>query len=162
MPAAFKPTSRTPEPMSIEDMDTTPCKGCSTTDIDLGAYLISHMRNICENCGSLSTPQWRKGWYSEVLSRSVLLCNACGLKYHKNQYCPYCKYVYGKEHDRIEDGWLTCQTCGRWVHEKCENEHNPNNSNRQDSARGYCCPGCKGDRHLTNKAPSVSSLWHHL
>jgi hypothetical protein len=124
-------------------------------DIDMGAYLISHIRQHCENCGTLATPQWRKGWYSDVLNRSVLLCNAvsshliltqqCGLKYHKNQFCPYCKYVYGKEHDKVEDGWLICQTCGRWVHLECEKKNNQ----RLDSNLNYSCPGCRSaERNL--------------
>jgi len=125
------------------EMSPPPTRAYSP-DIDLGAYLISHMRHLCENCGTFNTPQWRKGWYSDVLSRSVLLCNACGLKYHKNQFCPYCKYVYGKEHDKTEDGWLTCQTCGRWVHIECERKHNSG----LDEVAIYHCPGCRsgGDR----------------
>jgi hypothetical protein len=32
------------------------------------------------------------GWFSVVLQKHVLLCNACGLKYSKSQYCPYCYF----------------------------------------------------------------------
>lgn len=52
-------------------------------DETAGAYLISHLRPYCENCGTFETSQWRKGWTSGLLTHSVLLCNACGLKYHK-------------------------------------------------------------------------------
>src|SRR5437868_114074 len=51
-------------------MDTSP-------DILLGAYLMSHLRTACENCGTTSTPQWRKGWFSGKLT--VML--------HKNSFC---------------------------------------------------------------------------
>lgn len=113
----------------------------SSPDIVMGAYLISHMRQVCENCGTFSTPQWRKGWFSEVLNRHCQLCNACGLKYHKNQYCPYCRFVYGKEHDKIAEGWLSCQTCGRWVHQSCETKFN---GSVVEIDAYYSCPGCRG------------------
>ena len=35
-------------------------RGCSP-DIMVGAYLISHFKSACENCGCTETPQWRKG-----------------------------------------------------------------------------------------------------
>jgi len=109
----------------------------NSPDIMLGAYLMSHLRQHCENCGTLQTPQWRKGWFSEVLNHSVLLCNACGLKYHKNQFCPYCKYVYGKE-QKISNVWLTCEHCARWVHVECETKYG-GNQNRMP----YACPDCR-------------------
>lgn len=76
-----------------------PERPCSP-DVTLGAYFISHLNQICENCGVTETPQWRKGWYSNVLQHTVLLCNKCGLKYMKNQFCPYCMYVYYKVRHR--------------------------------------------------------------
>ncbi len=133
-------------------MDTSP-------DILLGAYLMTHLRNACENCGTTNTPQWRKGWYSgtyileiwnillfstivsrtqpccllrfvtfltltlEILNRSVLLCNACGIKWAKKQFCPHCNYIYGKEVDKQSDAWLVCTSCSRWVHFDCEKRH---------------------------------------
>lgn len=112
----------------------------ASPDVLLGAYLMTHFRQTCENCGTFETPQWRKGWYSEMLGRSVLLCNACGLKYHKNQFCPYCRYVYGKEQDRVRDGWLTCGHCGRWVHGECEQLFG---DNKNGISTHYTCPGCR-------------------
>jgi len=121
-------------------------------DILLGAYLMSHLRQYCENCGTFETPQWRKGWYSDVLHRSVLLCNACGLKYHKNQYCPYCHYVYGKEQekqvfsgDALECGWITCQSCGRWCHTDCEKQYG--SEKNLLNPRSYSCPNCRKAHH---------------
>eukprot|EP01114_Cavostelium_apophysatum_P004108 TRINITY_DN1426_c0_g1_i1.p1 TRINITY_DN1426_c0_g1~~TRINITY_DN1426_c0_g1_i1.p1 ORF type:complete len:229 (+),score=23.64 TRINITY_DN1426_c0_g1_i1:332-1018(+) len=108
-------------------------------DVLFGAYLVSHMKQHCENCGTYVTPQWRKGWYSGVLNHSVLLCNACGLKFHKGQFCAYCHEVYGKE-AKLSDGWLDCSSCGRWTHETCEENHGPNSAN---VGPRYQCPDCR-------------------
>lgn len=125
----------------IEEADQFP-----DSDINFGAFLISHFRQRCENCSTTDTPQWRKGWYSEVLGRSVCLCNACGLKYHKNQFCSYCHYIYGKDHEENEemnkDEWLSCRTCSRWCHTACEDKYGSSESLRGD---GYCCPPCRGE-----------------
>eukprot|EP01117_Protostelium_nocturnum_P018464 TRINITY_DN7729_c0_g1_i1.p1 TRINITY_DN7729_c0_g1~~TRINITY_DN7729_c0_g1_i1.p1 ORF type:complete len:252 (-),score=50.22 TRINITY_DN7729_c0_g1_i1:131-793(-) len=114
-------------------------------DLALGAYLISHLRPYCENCGTFVTPQWRKGWQSGALHRSVLLCNACGLKFHKNQFCPYCHYVYGKEQEKLleieQTDWLTCKMCGRWVHSECERENGK--MELVEDPDDYHCPGCR-------------------
>jgi hypothetical protein len=109
----------------------------NSPDVLLGAYLVSHLRQHCENCGTLHTPQWRKGWHSEVLNHSVLLCNACGLKFHKNQFCPYCKFVYSKE-QKINNTWLTCEYCARWVHCDCETKHGG-----FENSQPYACPDCR-------------------
>jgi len=117
-----------------------PAERSSSPDIVEGATLLSHLRHFCENCGTFATPQWRKGWHSEVLNRSVLLCNACGLKYHKNQFCPYCFYVYGKEQHKTPNHWLTCQMCGRWVHGECEEALGGGSYDRNQL---YACPECR-------------------
>jgi len=111
----------------------------SSPDVIFGAYLMDHLIPKCENCGLTDTPQWRKGWYSDVLGRSVLLCNKCGLKYHKNQYCPYCHFVYGKELDRSSQEWLSCKQCGRVVHMACEVKRGKFSAD--DPV--YRCPECK-------------------
>jgi len=118
-------------------------------DVLLGAYLVSHLRQHCENCGTLNTPQWRKGWHSEVLNHSVLLCNACGLKFHKNQFCPYCKFVYSKE-QKISSAWLTCEYCGRWVHGECEAEHGG-----CQNSQPFACPDCRNG--VTSAIPLPAS-----
>jgi len=160
--------------MTSEIMDSSkeierPC----SPDIMLGTYLISHLRHFCENCGTLETPQWRKGWYSELLKRSVLLCNACGLKYHKNQYCPYCRYVYGKEEEKANGHWLTCQSCGRWVHMECEIRFESfmknMNFKREEilplHESSYTCPNCRKENSKTGLSWIGSSspfLCHNL
>eukprot|EP00211_Chloroparvula_japonica_P016102 CAMPEP_0119131932 /NCGR_PEP_ID=MMETSP1310-20130426/10962_1 /TAXON_ID=464262 /ORGANISM="Genus nov. species nov., Strain RCC2339" /LENGTH=200 /DNA_ID=CAMNT_0007122529 /DNA_START=128 /DNA_END=730 /DNA_ORIENTATION=- len=117
------------------------------SDISLGAYLLQSLCCHCENCGSTNTPQWRKGWYSKVLGKHVLLCNACGLKYSKNQFCPYCYFVYSRssknKHDDREAGrqWLSCQRCQRWVHLDCEQRYG-DHEGRIDKQK-YVCPSCE-------------------
>jgi len=147
--------------------DESPPLPDNDSDIALGVCFLSHLRHFCENCGTYDTPQWRKGWRSEVLNRCVLLCNACGLKYHKNQYCPYCKFIYGKEQDKIvSKDWISCQSCARWVHTTCEKRHGncfmTENLDQQNhhlpikthginsSANLYLCPDCKSSRARLN------------
>ena len=130
----------TPFPTSIGSTIERPC----SPDVLLGAYLISHLQQRCENCGISNTPQWRKGWYSTILNRSVVLCNACGLKYNKNQFCPYCMYVYYKEVDKkSKNTWLTCEQCHRWVHIECERKCG-DLSNFQPF-QSYYCPSCRNN-----------------
>lgn len=115
---------------------------------------MSHLRQYCENCATYDTPQWRTGWYSDVLGRPVLLCNACGLKYHKNQFCPYCFYVYGnREHNKTFNTWLTCTKCDRMVHVDCEAKYAGGHS----QSHNYVCPTC-----VTGKTPVSSPLTHYL
>ncbi|PRP73172.1 hypothetical protein PROFUN_03486 [Planoprotostelium fungivorum] len=119
--SSFKPTFGRTTSQYLEEAESVP-----ESDINFGAYLISHFRQYCENCQACETPQWRKGWYSEMLGRSVLLCNACGLKYHKNQYCYHCHFIYGKEQEKLigleQDDWVSCKT--------------------RSWSEGYTCPSC--------------------
>lgn len=117
-------------------------------DILLGAYLLGHLEtHTCESCGTHETPQWRKGWVSDVLGRSVLLCNACGIKYHKNQFCTYCREIYGKD---VREGteWVGCQSCEKLMHRKCEDywQHGLNyqapSADGAQHASTYTCPSC--------------------
>jgi len=119
----------------------------SSPDIMIGAYLISHLQQRCEHCGTAETPQWRKGWFSSILNRCVVLCNACGLKYNKNQYCPYCMYVYYKEEDRnSKNKWTTCKSCSRWVHIECIRKFEEVHSIVfKESNNSYFCPSCLAD-----------------
>lgn len=110
-------------------------------DIAFGAYLMINLKHHCEHCGTQNTPQWRKGWFSDILNRSVLLCNACGLKYHKNQFCPYCNWVYGKEPGKPSEGlWISCCSCQRRVHKDCELQGKRGRTVNNE----YQCPDCCG------------------
>jgi len=91
----------------------------------------------CAHCKTTSTPLWRKGWTISANSKPVSLCNACGIRYSKNQFCPYCYYIYNKLEEpynaderrpdllapnRTIPTWIRCEQCFRWVHFKCELE----------------------------------------
>lgn len=62
---------------------------------------------LCISCGATKTPYWREAW-----SSSVLLCNACGLRYSKfKRRCLDCSYVPRKE----DKGSRVCTKCsGPW------------------------------------------------
>jgi hypothetical protein len=130
-------------------------------DIMLGAYLVTHLQQRCENCGITDTPQWRKGWFSNILNRSVVLCNACGLKYNKNQFCPYCMYVYYKEEDKkSKNTWLICEACQRWVHAECEQQYGGKEQVQQWSQfHSYLCPGCR-DLNISNPESAGHTFAH--
>jgi len=93
----------------------------------VGAFLLTSLQEqqqslSCKNCETTSTPLWRKGWIDSSSGKTVSLCNACGLKYSKNQFCPYCKYIYKMNQDihAQRRNWLNCGQCKRWVHAECE------------------------------------------
>jgi hypothetical protein len=119
----------------------------SIEDPDLAAYLISHLQPFCENCGTRDTPQWRKGWYSKVLNRHHLLCNACGIRYNKQQFCPLCGYIYAKDKEAKntrEDYYLACQACDRWTHLDCAKQIGEISPDADGSnCDWYYCPDCK-------------------
>lgn len=123
------------------------CEGnlSEAEQIEFGAYLISHLKIHCENCGVEQTPQWRKGWFEKKINRPVNLCNACGIRYHKNQFCPYCKYVYGKETDNIPNTWLICVECGRWTHISCESKFGKL-TKEQIESQLHTCIECKNNQ----------------
>jgi len=155
-------------------------------DLALGAYLVAHLQQRCENCLTSETPQWRKGWYSVLLQRSVVLCNACGLKFNKNQFCPYCMFVYYKEEERKyqHNNWVTCKTCQRWVHLVCENQYGdgtfhfniPKEENisfgNSPTSSGLCvspsvinksyqCPTCRVSSNSSNTSSNAENEENH-
>lgn len=84
-------------------------------DEDIGVIALLRLKEIrCHNCGVSETVQWRRGWNSHPL------CNPCGLRYQKSQYCCYCNYVYTRQELNSERGlWSVCQICGRASHVAC-------------------------------------------
>lgn len=88
-------------------------------DINLAAYLLLRIKNRCEHCNTKKTPQWRKGYYSEILGHSVTLCNACGLKYYKKQFCKHCKIIYNEKYLNLDE-WIKCFKCELNIHLNCE------------------------------------------
>jgi GATA zinc finger len=124
----------------------------SNVGVSLGAYLLQTLVLHCENCGASESPQWRRGWYSTVLQKHVLLCNGCGIKYSKQQFCSYCYYVYNKRTERLQrslNQWLCCGTCQRWVHRACEEKYGLTTTQigalpcSPDLPTWYTCPNCQ-------------------
>lgn len=100
------------------------CDTNSTEDvtvIDLGVYYMLHLTRSCENCNTTSSPQWRKGWHSHLVDRKVDLCNACGLKFNKDQCCPYCFKIFENRKGSNDDEsvWCSCVDCSRKIHVNC-------------------------------------------
>ena len=60
-------------------------------------------RKKCASCSARKTPYWREGW-----DQGVLLCNACGIRFHKyRKYCLNCYCIAKKD----ESGRLHCPKC---------------------------------------------------
>ncbi|PRP77442.1 centrosomal protein [Planoprotostelium fungivorum] len=97
----------------------------------------------CHNCMTTDTPQWRTGWESKTSGGLVPLCNACGLRYYKKQFCRHCQYIYSKtEQSKSFGSWLTCTDCSRLVHLTCENEKGSDTSSISLSTWSYKCQDC--------------------
>lgn len=94
---------------AIEDFDNSQ----DTSDEERGAYLLMRLKSRCCACGTTVTSQWRKGW-----SNDIKLCNACGLRYCKGQYCFHCGALYGIKELKM-DHWKICTKCGRATHIEC-------------------------------------------
>ena len=66
-------------------------------------YASSSARKKCASCSVRRTPYWREGW-----REGVLLCNACGIRFHKyRKYCNECNCIAKKD----ETGHLHCPKC---------------------------------------------------
>jgi hypothetical protein len=112
----------------------------SEPDVLVGAYMLDHITAKCEQCGTAETPQWRKGWDSSITHRAVNLCNACGLKWAKKQFCPYCRYIYRRDQDKYSvNKWVGCVSCPRYVHVECERAA----GFEVVSSVPYRCPECR-------------------
>lgn len=126
-------------------------------DVFIGAYLLSQLctRSVptCVNCHTRRTPLWRKGWRDGILKRDVLLCNACGLKYSKRQYCCYCKFIYNMKEDVLsqQSNWMDCDSCRRWVHIDCELKYGNTftfDGKKYHGPAKYFCPDCQQEQKL--------------
>mgnify|MGYP001141771849 FL=1 len=132
-----------------------PSEDAKTDDVFIGAYLLSQLCNrsvpTCVNCQTRRTPLWRKGWRDAILKRDVLLCNACGLKYSKRQYCCYCKFIYNMKEDVLsqQGNWMDCDCCRRWVHIDCELRFGSTftfDGRKYHGPAKYFCPDCQQDQ----------------
>jgi len=88
------------------------------TDIDLEpVFLLLALKNRkCFSCGTTQSPQWRRSQYHDAIKDRFLLCNACGLKSAKGQFCSYCLRVY---YLSSEEEYVTCDRCGKHDHASC-------------------------------------------
>jgi len=116
-------------------------------DEEFGAYMLEHLIPQCKQCGVRETPQWRRGWADSWLQQPVLLCNACGLKFAKKLFCPYCCCIYRREDDRfMVNMWVTCASCSRPVHTECERKKQqslPHHELWIMNPHEYRCPDCR-------------------
>lgn len=105
--------------------------------IEEGTKLLYHLSQDkrCASCGTPTTPLWRKGWFDSFLKCHLHLCNACGLKFNKNQFCPKCMYVYNMIEIRNKPlKWVYCSSCGQYAHVDCI---------QPGTSIGYICDVCK-------------------
>lgn len=60
-------------------------------------------KKVCSSCNTKKTPYWREGW-----EPSIVLCNACGIRYQKyKKYCTRCVAIARKD----DKGRLHCPEC---------------------------------------------------
>ncbi len=86
-------------------------------------------------CHSVGT-----GWVPKGSTTPVTLCNSCGIRYSKEMYCSYCNYIYMADEDWNTNKWIGCDTCTKWIHKKCEEEHLGYIIDAKDF---YMCPSCR-------------------
>lgn len=90
----------------------------------------------CGDCGVKLSPLWRSVSYRGDRRH---LCNACGLRYKKGQFCPFCEKTY-KEIELHPEVWEECEECHETcAHIKC--------IEKNDIQRGnYTCKRCREKR----------------
>lgn len=64
----------------------------------------------------------RYGWKED--KRRVRLCNACGLRFQKGNYCFHCHEIFKDMYEVANDKnpWIRCEKCDVWAHKKCAAE----------------------------------------
>lgn len=63
----------------------------------------SNTKKVCSSCNTKKTPYWREGW-----EPTIVLCNACGIRYQKyKKYCMRCVSIARKD----DKGRLHCPEC---------------------------------------------------
>jgi hypothetical protein len=70
---------------------------------------------LCFSCNVKYSPQWR---HKKINNTSTYLCNACGLRYVKGQYCPVCHITYTQAEINTNQ-WNNCLICHKWTHNYC-------------------------------------------
>jgi hypothetical protein len=127
------------------------------SDLYAAALILTRIRKGCTNCGAQTSPTWRFGWYYEPLRKHVSLCNACGLKYSKKQYCAGCKFIYGNNcqhrQEMLDGKWFRCSGCNHYSHTKCLVEEKTTECPVQNviDINHYKCPNCEQRSNITFK-----------
>jgi len=138
---------------SISNNNDAEMEDKSDEDEVFGAYMLEHLIPQCKQCGVRETPQWRRGWADTWLHQPVLLCNACGLKFAKKLFCPFCCCIYRREDDRfMVNMWISCSACSRPVHTDCERKksHHPVIDSWLAAPHDYRCPDCRPKEYNFN------------
>eukprot|EP00743_Colponemidia_sp_Colp-15_P004358 GILK01004701.1.p1 GENE.GILK01004701.1~~GILK01004701.1.p1 ORF type:complete len:359 (+),score=38.03 GILK01004701.1:129-1079(+) len=117
-------------------------------------------RIVCTNvkCNRSDSSQWKEGW--EMNGQRVPLCNACGIRFSKGSFCPWCYQIYKEnEPDESEENpWLGCDYCPKWVHLQCELD---NSKLSKVDSKNYRCPECV-KKGITKRRASADSLESEL
>lgn len=95
----------------------------------------------CVNCGVKQTSCWRS--ITDNKGNRFDLCNKCGLKYRKGNFCQCCLYIYyvsETKNDSSDDTWVKCLYCPRKSHKVCLEKQSENNVL-------YICNNCKLKYH---------------
>lgn len=84
--------------------------GCNMDELwaAFDLYLLRRSSPQCVNCGTEQSCLWRRGPHVKRLKKYLPLCNACGLKFAKGQYCKKCGFVY---HYREHSARGYCKNC---------------------------------------------------
>jgi hypothetical protein len=80
------------------------------------------LNQCCAMCGTTESPQWRKGRKYDDQTADVL-CNACGLVWGKEQYCPSCFQIWkATDYEKSKHLFTCCASCGKRTHVTCSEE----------------------------------------
>lgn len=110
-------------------------------DNNIAYALLSLKGQVCFNCSCTNTPQWRKGFvFTDQIVQKVNLCNACGLKYGKNQFCSYCYKIYDFVKNINTQEIYSCSRCGKMDHQKCVGHLDKTNTL---NGVNYVCKRCR-------------------
>ena len=101
---------------------------------------------ICWNklCAKTRTDQVK--WsHKKIHGNYVWLCDKCSDAYSKNNYCKYCKEIYGNLNKR-NSYWIQCKSCKRWTHKNCEEKFGKQKNIKAlllNSSFTFYCDECK-------------------
>ena len=113
--------------------------------------ILVSLKYHCSTCGTNDTPQWRKGWPNPVTGERATLCNACGLRYHKNRICLLCHQSVVSKGEAFDNPIIACRGCTQKAHVACTVLYSDMTSDqlryrhtRGSAEKPYYCPQCSG------------------